>query len=396
MRQSNITDIIEQIREKIKQTGFNRIVTVKTEIINTNIIWTQLLLYDNEPFPIKIDVLKDINIPSIKTIYSSPGSGLNTESNFIIPKSKNIAIYLVNKYSATFVGITPREDAAPSVFNFGLMRNWGLEKHTNDFSKIITIFQNIFQNDFEILGHSAGGLVALNYASITDITNLKAIRIIDIVGQYAPNSTEFTNSQISLNAVNSLINRGVFSDTDILGFKIIAQNAQTNPNGDSGVPRPAGGNFTNEGLLYFALIFTGQLPGNITEITGLPSSWYLKGFFSGTYEFGATPTEDKYSLIHTKIQTIYDSLASIGSGIYPMAYDRDFFAVWTNSYPLVLQNIKVPVFFINTGLGFGDVSYTISLLSSTNVIYDIMNNYGHADPVFSETADIDFWSKLAP
>lgn len=394
---SEITNIIGQIREKAISMGFNRVEIVKIEVINTNILWTQFLLYDNEPLPIKLDILKDLYVYPIKTIYSSPGSGLNTESNFITPRNNNLAIFLVNK-GYIFVGTTPREDAAPPVPNFGLFKDWGLAKHTNDFNKVITLFQNVIDQDYEVLSHSAGALVALNYASLTNMAKFKAVRVIDIVGQYPPNSQEFINSQISLGATQDFISRGIFSDTDILGFKLIAQQAQANPTGDSGFPRPVGGgNFTNEGLLFFALIFTGQLPGKLTEVTGLPSSWYFKqGFLAGTYEFGPTPIEDNYSLTYTNIETVFSALGSIGSGTYPMAYNRDFFAVWSNSYPLVWENIRVPVFYINTELGFGDVSHTISLLSSASVIYDVIMGYAHADPVFSETADTDFWNKLVP
>jgi len=391
-----VSNILRQIREKAAPIGFTRIEVVKTSIINSNILWTQLLLYDNEPLPIKLDILQDIYAPSIKTIYSSPGSGINTDANFITPKSRNISVFLVNK-GYIFVGITPREDAAPSVFNFGVFRDWGLNKHTTDFSKVITLFQGIIDQDYEVLGHSAGALVAFDYASQNYDIRFKAVRIIDMIGQYSPTSQEFINSQVSLDAVNGAISRGSFTNTEILGIRYLVQQAQTNPTGDSGFPRPSPytGNFTNEGFLYFALIFTGQLPGPFTEITGLASSWYFRqGYLQGTYEFGTLPTDDRYSLTHTRIDTIYDVIASVGSGIYPLAYDRDFYAVWSNSYPLAWENIRVPVFYVNTEFGFGDASHTVSLLTSSIVMYDIVRDYGHADPTFSDTADIDFWDKL--
>lgn len=392
------TGLTDQIIESFTPKGFTRIEVVKTSTINSNIIWIQLLLYDDEPLPIKLDILKDIHIPATKTIYSSPGSGLNTETNFINPEFKNISVFLVNK-GYIFVGITPREDAAPPTFDFGLMKDWGLDKHTKDFTKIITLFQGTINLNYEVLGHSAGALMVLNYASQNPINRLKAVRVIDIVGQYPPNSQEFINSQITLNALNDLLNGGTFVNTDNVEFKYIAQQAETNPTGDSGFPRPSpfAGNFTNEGLLHFALIFTGQLPGTTTPSTGLPGSWYLKqGYLQGTYTFGTLPTDDIYSLTHTNISTIFSALGGIGSGVYPLAYDRDISAVWINSYTLKWKNIRVPVFYINAELGFGDVSHTISLLTSTNVTYDVVSDYGHADPVYSETADTDFWHKLVP
>lgn len=389
--------ILADIKDKIKDTTISTIETVKIEIINNNILWTQLLLYDHDILPIRIDILVNIfNIPT-RNIYLSPGTGLNIESNFISPVSNNIAAFLANK-SYLVIGITPREDAAPQDFNFELMKDWGLQKHTDDFSEIIKLFQSIYNIDYEVLGHSAGAAIAFNYSSIFNKDKkLKAVRIIDMIGEYPPNSQEFNNAQISLDAANQLINSGTFVDSDIAGFKFIAQQAQLDPNGDSGAPRPPGGNFTNIGLLHFSLIFTGQLPGILTGITGLPGSWNFKqGFLSGTYEFGETPIDDIFSLTHTNINTVYTATSAIGSGIYPLAYERDLYSLWSNSFSLTWANIKVPVFYVNTELGFGDQSYTVGLLIHSNVTSAMINDYGHADPVFSDNAETDFWNILVP
>lgn len=398
---NNIDSIIEQISEHIRETsprvGFIRSQIIKTEIINTNILWIKLLLYDNDPLPLTVDILKDIYTSPIKNIYTSPGSGINTEANFITPRSRNVAIYLVNK-GYNFIGVSPREDNAPSLPNYGPFKDWGLQKHSDDFYKVITLFQNILYLDYDVLGHSGGALTVLNYASKTLDNKLKVVRVIDMIGSYSPNSQEFINSQTSRDATIQLMNRGKFADTDILGIRFLVQSAQSNPTGDSGFPRPVGGgNFTNEGLLYYALIHSNQLPGPLTGITGLSSSWYFKqGYLSGTYTFGNTPIDDTYNLTHTNIQTIYSLIATIGSGIYPMAFDRDIFAAWCNSFQLIFEDIKVPIFYINTELGFGDAAYTLSLLKNSNVTYSNVSGYGHADPTFSDTAEIDFWNILVP
>lgn len=392
-------NIVEQIKDKCGNIGgLNRIEILKMEIIDTNIFWIQLLLYDNDILPLKVDILKHIHRQPIKNIYASPGSALNTESNFITPKNKNLSTFLVNK-GYVFIGITPREDAIPPIFDtfdFGLIKDWGLEKHTEDFRKMVTLFQCIDNRDYDVLGHSAGAIAVLNYSSKNHDNKLKAVRVIDIVGQYSPDSQEFINSQASLNAAIEIMSRGIFADTEFVGFKYIIEQSKINPTGDSGVPRPMGGNFTNEGLVYFSLIFTNQLPGSLTEITGLPSDWNFKqGYLSGSYTFGTLPTDDTYSLNHTSIETVYSAVASIGSGIFPLAYERDFYALWSNSYPLNWNSINTPVFYVNTELGFGDVSYTTGLLKNI-AIYDVVIDYGHADPVYSNSANIDFWNKLVP
>lgn len=388
--------IAEKTIEKIKETkNISKVEIVKIEIINHNVLWVQLLLYDGDVLPIRVDLLNNIFGWPTKNIYLSPPNALNIEADFITPKNKNLAIFLANK-NYFVIGITPREDAAPIDFNFDLIKNWGFEKRTQDFTEIVNIFQNICDRDFDILGHSDGALVGLFYSSMIPSNKLKTIRVIDKVGRYPPDSQQFQNAQVSLNAVNQLITNGTVVDREFLGFVFLAEQAKTNPTGNSGVPRPAGGNFTNEGLFFFSLINTNVLPGLLTPITGLPSFWYLKqGFAAGTYEFGPSPLEDKYSLTHINVQNIFEALSTIGSGTYALALDRDFFAIETNQLPLNLENIKVPIFWINAELGFGDVSYTISLLK-TQVTYEIVKNYAIADPVFSNTADVDFWNKLVP
>lgn len=87
--------IVAQIKDKIKGTTISTIETVKIEIINNNILWTQLLLYDHDILPIKIDILVDILKVPTKNIYLSPGTGLNVESNFIRP---SILYIIYHKY----------------------------------------------------------------------------------------------------------------------------------------------------------------------------------------------------------------------------------------------------------------------------------------------------------
>ena len=389
--------MMSSINQKIGYTTIKKIEFIKSEIIDNNILWIKLLLYDEEVLPLKVDILTNIFSIPTKNIYLLPGTGLNVESNFIIPTNNSIATFLAKK-SYLVIGITPREDSAPSDFNFELMKDWGLQKHTNDVNKIINLFQSVYNTNYELLGHSGGALIAFNYASLFNNRKLKAVRIIDVVGEYTPNSQKFNNAQISLDAANQLLSEGTFVIPDIAGIKLLSQAAQVNPNGDSGVPRPVpGGNFTNIGLLHFSLIFTGQLPGILTPITGLPGSWFLEqGFLAGTYEFGEIPTADIFILTHTSINTIFNAIPTIGSGIYPLAYERDIYALLINSFPLIWQNIKVPIFYVDAALGFGDASYTISILTNTNVTSSLIQDYGHADCVYSNTAEIDFWNILIP
>lgn len=377
---------------------FNKREFTNIKIIDNSIIHLQFKIHDNNPLPITIDIVQNIYIHQTKTIYMLPGSALNFESNFLTPQSDNLSIFLANK-GYLVIGITPREDNSPTNFDYSLMKNWGLEFHTNDVSKVIESIQEIVHNDYEVLGHSAGSVVALNYASKNTNKNFKALRIIDIVGQYPSDSQEFLNSQVSRDATNTIMSQGTYIDNGFQNLKLISLAARATPTGDSGVPRyPLQGNFTYEGLIYFSGINTNQLPGLLTPITGLPDNWNFKqGFFAGTYNFDPiNPLNDNYSFTHTNISTLYSALDSVNSGVFPLEEQRDFYSLWSNSYPLNWNNIRVPTYWINAELGFGDVSNFISLLKNSKVTYNTINNYGHGDPVYSTTAHIDFWNKLFP
>jgi hypothetical protein len=167
---------------------------------------------------------------------------------------------------------------------------------------------------------------------------------------------------------------------------------------DSGIPRlPRSGDFTYEGLLYFSAISTNKLPGILTQITGLPDNWHLiQGYVAGMYEFYNNPSDDVFKFTYSKIDTLNSALDNTGSGVFPYAFQNDIYALWSNQYPLNWNNIKVPVYWVNTELGFGDASYSISLLKNSKVTYSVVSGYGHADPVYASTAEKDFWNKLFP
>lgn len=379
-------------------TSFNNVELVKTELINHNIRRLQFKLYDDKPLPITLDILWNVRDNPEKTIYMLPGTALNFESNFLTPTNNNIALFRAND-EYLVVGITPREDNIPEGFDQSLIKDWGLEFHRNDVEKVIDLVQSISNNKYEIACHSVGCTMGLDIAGKlgNSDSHFKGIRIIDMIGQYPPGSANFQNALSTYNADVSLISLGYYSDPSVAYEKQIIYNAMNNPIGDSGVPRVfLPGNFTNYNLAGFALINTGTLPGIQTGITGLPGSWYLTSITAGTYNFALDPNEDSFLLNHTDISTIYLSTGKINSGLFPLAFDRDMNAMWTGDYPVNWSNIKVPVTWINAEQGFGSQEYSISLLASRKVTNKVVSDYGHGDPVYSNTAQDDFWEYLFP
>lgn len=388
------TSIVQEITIS---PSFNNVELVKTELINKNVRRSQFKLYDDKPLPITLDILWNVNHYPEKTIYMLPGSALNFESNFLTPKNNNIALFSANK-GYLVVGITPREDNAIEGFDQSLIKDWGLEFHTNDVKKVIDLVQSVSNNNYEIACHSAGCAIGLFEASKLGNSDFhfKGIRIIDMIGQYLPGSVNFLNALNTSKADVRLISLGYYSDSSVAYEKQLVNNAISNPIGDSGVPRGfLPGNFTNYNLAGFALINTGTLPGIQTEITGLPGSWYLTSIATGTYNFALNPNEDSFLLNHTNISTIYAATGKINSGLFPLAFDRDINAMWAGNY-INWGNIKVQVTWVNAEQGFGSQEYSVSLLKSPKVTTKVVPDYGHGDAVYSNTARNDFWVYLFP
>lgn len=380
----------------LSNSGFNN-VNIISQTESNGIINVELDLFDsNNALPIRLNILTKNNVIPTKTLYLHPGTGLSFTSDFL---SNPTPIYnLVNK-GYLVVGISPRESQATLDMNMNILRYNDLSNHTRDLSEVINVVQSIINNPYEVGGHSGGALIAIDYASQVGNSKhkFKAVRNIDMVGQYPSGSVERSNSISTISAIDQLTESGQYVNFDNAGLQQLVSAAQLYPDADSGVPRGIlPGNFTYKGLLYFSLIYTNQLPGMYTSITGLSGSWYLKqGFCNGVYNFNEDPTLDTFSLTHTNINTIYSATANIGSGVYSLSYERDILSVWTGGNQVNWNNVRVPVYWINTEYGFGSTDI-VSLIPRANVNFGVVSGYGHADPTFSDTSVQDFWTILFP
>lgn len=392
----------EQILNKAQvAAGFKKVVIIKNENFagNWNIWHIQADLYDSvNPLPIRVDILWNIMHTPQKNSYWQPGSGLSFEADFLAKPDPMIALV---KKGSRVIGISPREAQATLDMDMAILKDLGMPNHTRDFSKIIDMVQSIYNLPYEVGGHSAGALDAEHYASLVGNSKpeFKALRKIDMPSQYPPGSTEQANAILTSQAINRLMNMGIYANFENVGSKQIADAARINPTGDSGFPRgdPLVGNFTNINLLNFSLIFTGSLPGMYTGLTGLPGSWYLKkGYLEGTYNFDPNdPSKDTSSLTHTSLSTVYKALDTIGSGVSPLAYERDVMDIWSGANPIINRNnIKVPVYSISTEGGFDTIDTASSMPNSPQVTSCIMPGYSHADPTFADKAVKKFWPKL--
>ncbi|MFJ2741037.1 hypothetical protein ACIO3O_15330 [Streptomyces sp. NPDC087440] len=352
--------------------------------------WTHLrLTLPDAPVPLGVDVLADTRRPPQGIAYLLPGGGLNFAANFFTPRARNLAHHLRSQ-GLLVIGISPREDLAKPT---DLTASWGQAAHKADAAKVITAVDRALCLPYQFVGHSAGAALALDLASTDRSPRLRRAVAIDTTGPYT--GAQQARAVQMQAAIQGQIDAGVlYGDT---GLKGLVSRALTDPNGASPVPRPTDPAtfFTNAAFAHFALIRTRALPSATNWI-------YQQGYSAGTFTFGATPLDDRYSLTHTPLATWGEATRALGSGLVPNALLRDLAAIWagdTATYPFDWSGIRTEVVWVNAALGRGDEPHGAELIragGNRRVTFRVVPDYGHADPVWSDTADQDVWRHLTP
>lgn len=348
-----------------------------------------LIKFCNDPAqypPVGIHVLKKKEIENKEFNVLLPGTGLNSSTNFFINEKKSMAKYLADK-GIQVVGVDYRE--ANIEFNptadYNYMATMGISQHTDDLEKIINLIQKETGiSKYSIVGHSLGGLIGLDFASKHSWdSNLLRLYVIDTAGTLNESQEpQLVQSQRdNYNATVALISDGETVNFEMLGFSVLAINAKTDPEGDSGIPNPLGINWTNYQYFLIASIYTGMMPGN--EI-------FMQGFFAGDLSIG---------LYYTPIETVYN-ISSQGK-IFPLKINEDIFGIYAGvpgSYQIKWKTIKVPIKWENFELGIGfrgkEAANLIKKGGNQNVRFRIVPDYAHADGIYSLTAEQDVWNPL--
>lgn len=351
-------------------------------------------------YPPWVDVLVPSNGAPDHVVYMLPGGGANFAMSYLTPLQTNLATFLCNQ-GALVVGITPPEDAVPTGLpSYAFMRNWGLAKHSADVRRVISNVQTLVDLPFDILGHSYGASIALDVA--TRQPDLRRLIVLDTYS-LDPQSELRAQAERTYDAHVQLIDDGVFHDETYSQFKPGVLAAAAAPQLDSGTSRqPAGaaGNFTLEGLVYFSLINSAGLPGIHTSITSLPGDWLLqRGFLAGEYTVAPNPQDDQYAFSHTTIVTVRQAAALAGSGIIPVALERDIWAVTANNgSPKIRWNrIDAEVIWLNTELGYAHHTWGATRIrrgGNERVTVDVIDGYGHIDMLWGDNAQQDVWQRL--
>lgn len=339
--------------------------------------------------PFTVDVLADTTRPPRGAAYLLPGGGLNFAANFFTPRARNLAHHL-RRQGQLVVGVTPREDAATLA---DITADWGLAAHTRDLRAVVGALDPVLRLPYQYAGHSAGAALALDAAAADRSPRLRRVVVLDTTGPYVGELA--ARAAQSRDALQALIDRGVYGADG--GLKGLLARAVADPDGASPVPRPVdpATRFTNAGLAHFALINTSVLPGTTNWI-------YKRGHSAGTYTFGATPPEDRFTLTHTPLSVWHDATAALGSGLVPNALLRDLTAIWAGddaTYPIRWDRIDAEVVWVNMALGRGDEPRGADLIRAAGnpaVSFRVVPDYGHGDPVWSTTAEHDVWPLLTP
>lgn len=383
------------------RSALERIGAVRITKAQATTEWSRLQVeLADEAIPLTLDIVFSLRGLPDRILYMLPGGALNFDSDFFTPEANNLA-HFMRRQGYVVVGINPREDHPLTLENPAVMADWGLAKRKQDIRKVISAVGAVLPLPYDLVGHSAGAMQALDYAA-TYSDRLGKVMAIDMDGPFDP-ATEATlvdNAERTYQAYLQLLQGGSYANTAFQNFKNLVIASTVAPLADSGVPRPIPGNFTFEGLLHFAFIFTGLLPGDTTPYTGLSDGWYFSpGYFAGTYVFNADPALDQYALTHSPLEVAKTATLAVRSGLHPLATRRDTLAVFAGNgaYPLDWAAIDEKVVWVNAELGFGNHDYGARLIrqgGNPSVTYTVVPGYGHADPVFSTTAEQDFWIHL--
>ncbi|MFD9336729.1 hypothetical protein ACFWBF_20380 [Streptomyces sp. NPDC060028] len=354
--------------------------------------WVRLTLplSDGGPAPVTVDVVADTARPPRGIAYLLPGGGLNFRADFFTPGGPgdhNLA-HELRRQGLLVVGVTPREDSARAG---DITADRGLAAHRRDLAKVVGALDSVLRLPYQYAGHSAGAALALDAASHDGSPRLQRVVVLDTTGPYT--GALAVRAAQTRDVYAGQLARGVYA-TDP-GLAGLVARAVRDPAGPSPVPWPPdpARRFTHAGLAHFALIRTSVLPGAANWI-------YTRGHSAGSYAFGATPAEDRFTLAHTPLATWHAATAALGSGLLPTALMRDLAAVWAGdekTYKIDWGRITAEVVWVNTELGRGDHPRGAELIRAAGnkrVGYSVVPGYGHGDAVWSATAAKDVWSLL--
>lgn len=314
---------------------------------------------------------------SNSTVVMVPGSNSDFNTSF-----SNMARFLASKDIDVW-GIDFRYSFVPNDINSNpyclaadcsFFKDQNTSLHMSDLDIVVKMADMVAKDGkVFLLGFSQGAYFAYRYTSVqSNQSGLKGIIPLDIAYNIDPVNTDIiANARPDVIARQAKIASGIYYE-DVLTEKFIAGQAAQNPDGPSQVIP----GLTNKQAFLFALTTTYQLPG-----FHVPEYRFNQGTIAG--------------LVHTDYNLMVTQTGKLNSfqSILPLTELREQYIEPTPSIP----NITVPILHVAAELGFGTFGfYTPDQISTFNndVTKCMIIDYGHADLVYSNTAETDVWNKI--
>lgn len=308
------------------------------------------------------------------TVVMIPGANSDFNTSF-----QNMAIYLA-KYGVDVWGIDFRYSFVPNNTPVGypyciasdctFMRNWDTNLHISDLKNVVKLAEMFSRNGVFLIGFSQGAYFAYRYAS--QHSEIKGIIPMDIAYNIDPTYTDvIERTRADVDRRTAKINSNIFYE-DTLTEKYIAGLALIDPDGESTIIP----GLTNRQVFLFAATSTGQLTNH-----PIPGYKYCQGDLSG--------------LRHTDYNFLLNQSFKLNS-FQSILTLTELRKQWLVSPPEI-PNISTPIFHVGAEFGFGPYGlYTPNTIHnfSPDVSTQIISDYGHADLIYSNTAEDDVWKYI--
>lgn len=332
------------------------------------------------------------------------GDATSFRASFLPSKVSNgvatdysLAIYLAQNNIDVW-GIDLRWTFVPdTTTDFSFMKNWDTNLHLSDIKTAVKFarqqrsYTGSGAGKIFMLGHSRGGMYTYAYANqetqLPEYSrDLKGIIPVDIAYKFDPvnNNDLRQNACTRYNTLIYLYEQGTYFTQDAAVLKYIAYLARYYPD-DHDLDTI----LTNKQVALRGLTAT-----YATATIELPAVTPYYHYLAGTFQNGI-PTGLRFAnfdyIVDIALSSATPSFQSLGEqtdGEGIMCSD----GIWNPSWDGYLNQIKIPVYYVGAGGGFGEYGkYTLKLLGSTDKRSLIVHtssssalDYGHVDLLWAD------------